>query len=106
MWRVESVQDVQDMARGAVLLGTGGGGDPYIGELFLRAQMQRGKFATIVDPADVDDDAFILSIFHIGAPPPDSESLVIGHEALGEVEAVGSGVSNAAVGDLDLPGLL
>lgn len=76
MWRVESGQDVQDMARGAVLLGTGGGGDPYIGELFLRAQMQRGNFATIVDPADVDDDAFILSIFHIGAPPPFVEQLV------------------------------
>jgi DUF917 family protein len=40
MQSVTSSQDVRDMARGAVLLGTGGGGDPYIGELFVNAQIK------------------------------------------------------------------
>ncbi|MGG6495451.1 UNVERIFIED_CONTAM: DUF917 domain-containing protein, partial [Bacteroidetes bacterium 56_B9] len=34
MLEITSDLDVQDMARGAVLLGSGGGGDPYVGELF------------------------------------------------------------------------
>lgn len=76
MRTVETDQDIQDMARGAVLLGTGGGGDPYVGELFLRAQMQRGRKARVVDPSEVDDDAFVLSIAGIGAPPVLIEHLV------------------------------
>ena len=48
MFTVDTIQDIQDMARGAVLLGTGGGGDPYIGELFVRAQIKLGNFPTIV----------------------------------------------------------
>ncbi len=73
---IDSIQDVQDMARGATLLGTGGGGDPYIGELFIRNQMKKGRFPTIIDPSEVDDEAFIVSVFHLGAPPPFVEQLV------------------------------
>src|SRR5438874_11685646 len=35
-----------------------------------------------------------------GEPPPGSPELVIGHEALGVVEAIGSGVQGFAPGDL------
>jgi threonine dehydrogenase-like Zn-dependent dehydrogenase len=38
--------------------------------------------------------------FHYGTPPPGSERLVLGHEALGEVAAVGSQVRSLAPGDL------
>jgi threonine dehydrogenase-like Zn-dependent dehydrogenase len=38
--------------------------------------------------------------FHYGAPPPGSERLVLGHEALGEVIAVGPEVRSLAPGDL------
>ena len=35
MYQVESEIDVRDMARGAVFLGGGGGGDPRVGALFV-----------------------------------------------------------------------
>jgi threonine dehydrogenase-like Zn-dependent dehydrogenase len=38
--------------------------------------------------------------FHYGTPPKGSERLVLGHEALGEVAAVGSSVRSLAPGDL------
>ena len=76
MRTVDSIQDIQDMARGAVLLGTGGGGDPYIGELFLLAQLKRGRMAHVVDAGEVADDAFVLSIAGIGAPSAMVEHLV------------------------------
>ncbi len=31
MYTITTDLDVQDMARGAVFLGAGGGGDPYVG---------------------------------------------------------------------------
>ncbi len=76
MRTVDTLQDIQDMARGAVLLGTGGGGDPYIGELFLQAQLRQGRTARIVDVEEVDDEAFVLSIAGIGAPSAMVEHLV------------------------------
>jgi threonine dehydrogenase-like Zn-dependent dehydrogenase len=36
----------------------------------------------------------------LGAPPPDSPDLVIGHEVLGQVEATGHAVSGLSTGDL------
>ena len=41
-----------------------------------------------------------ITSFHYGTPPANSPHLVIGHEALGEVVDIGSGVSGLARGDL------
>ncbi len=41
--------------------------------------------------------------FAYGTPPDDSEALVLGHEALGEVVEVGAGVSQFKPGDLVVP---
>ena len=41
-----------------------------------------------------------ITSFHYGTPPANSPHLVIGHEALGEVVDVGSGVTGLARGDL------
>ena len=76
MFIVDTVQDIQDMARGAVLLGTGGGGDPYIGELFVTAQIKRGNYPRIISCDEVEDDAFVVSIAGIGAPSVIVEHLV------------------------------
>jgi hypothetical protein len=76
MFIVDSVQDIQDMARGAVLLGTGGGGDPYVGELFVRAQIKNGRYPKILSCDEIPDDAFVLSIAGIGAPSVIVEHLV------------------------------
>jgi len=43
--------------------------------------------------------------FHYGSAPPGEEHLVIGHECLGEVEAVGGGVAGFSPGDLVVPGV-
>ena len=76
MKTVNSVEEIQDMARGAVFLGTGGGGDPYIGELFVTRQLNEGKRSVIVDASEIADDAFVLSVAGIGAPTVLIEHLV------------------------------
>ena len=76
MFKVDSLQDIQDMARGAVLLGTGGGGDPYIGELFVRAEIAKGNYPVVVSCDEIPEDAFVVSIAGIGAPSVIVEHLV------------------------------
>jgi len=76
MLSIASVEDIQDMARGAVFLGSGGGGDPYVGELYLRQQLVEGRQARIVKAADLADDAFVISIAGVGAPTVLVEHLV------------------------------
>lgn len=44
-----------------------------------------------------------ICTFAYGTPPEDSEHLVLGHEALGEVVRVGSGVTQLKPGDLVVP---
>ncbi|MES2495227.1 MAG: DUF917 domain-containing protein [Pseudomonadota bacterium] len=76
MYRVETLDDIRDMARGAVLLGTGGGGDPYVGELFVRAQIRKGQCPVVIGCDEIADDAFVVSIAGVGAPSVIIEHLV------------------------------
>lgn len=76
MKKITTIQEVKDMARGAVFLGTGGGGDPYVGELFLRQQLSQGNYTSIIDASELDDEDFVISIAGIGAPTVLIEHLV------------------------------
>lgn len=76
MFVIEAPEDIRDMTRGAVLLGTGGGGDPYVGELFLNEQISKGRKPCIIDCSEISDSAFVLSIAGVGAPTVGSEHLI------------------------------
>jgi DUF917 family protein len=76
MYRVESETDVRDMARGAVFLGGGGGGDPRVGALFVIDQMRRGRHPRVMQASELPDDAFVVSIAGVGAPTVLEEYLV------------------------------
>jgi uncharacterized protein len=84
---VATDQDIQDMARGAVFLGSGGGGDPYVGELYLRRQLAEGRPARIVKATELPDDAFVISIAGVGAPTVLVEHLVSTNTLLRLLEA-------------------
>ncbi|MDB6045583.1 MAG: hypothetical protein JWM63_4134 [Gammaproteobacteria bacterium] len=76
MISIKTPTDIKDLARGAVLLGTGGGGDPYIGELFLQAQLDKGRTPNIVPVDSIADDALVITIAGVGSPPVMLEYLV------------------------------
>ncbi|MFV3128903.1 DUF917 domain-containing protein [Niveispirillum sp. KHB5.9] len=63
-----TINDLVDFTRGAAFLGTGGGGDPYVGRLLLKQEMENGRTITIMRPQDVADDALVVPIAAIGAP--------------------------------------
>jgi DUF917 family protein len=60
--------DLVDIAAGAAILGTGGGGDPYIGRLLAQSAVRRHGPVDLVPLADVPDEAVVLSVGLMGAP--------------------------------------
>ncbi|MFK7733933.1 MAG: DUF917 domain-containing protein [Pseudomonadales bacterium] len=66
--RIDNVEMIKDLTRGAVLLGTGGGGDPYIGQLLLQQEVREGRHVKVISAHELDDDAQVVSIAGIGAP--------------------------------------
>ncbi|WIE54076.1 DUF917 domain-containing protein [Curtobacterium sp. MCBD17_003] len=61
-------EDCSALARGAAILGTGGGGDPYIGRLLAEAAVRQHGPVPVVQIEDLPDDAVVLAVAMIGAP--------------------------------------
>ncbi|KAM9865402.1 hypothetical protein ACIFOC_01934 [Leucobacter aridicollis] len=66
-WTI-SVDDIDDLARGSAVLGTGGGGDPYIGGLLAKEALRRHGDVTVVTLDELPDDAVVACVSMLGAP--------------------------------------
>lgn len=77
---LSSLEDMHDFVRGAAVLGTGGGGDPYIGRLMVQAAIRDYGHPRIIGLADLDDDAQVAFIAMLGAPTVLSEKAASGHD--------------------------
>ena len=67
MW--QATEDVLDsIAIGAGILGTGGGGNPYIGQLRARQAIRQWGPVTVLAPEELPDDARVVCVGGIGAP--------------------------------------
>ena len=62
------IQEIEDIALGAALLGAGGGGDPYIGKLTAIQAIKEHGPVKLIDPEEVPDGAFIMPAASMGAP--------------------------------------
>ena len=81
MSRIITIDDIDDIAAGAAVLGCGGGGDPYVGALMTQQSLRSGQPVTLVPPNDVADDALVVVIAGIGAPPVLIEKIANGSES-------------------------
>ncbi|MHA1565186.1 MAG: DUF917 domain-containing protein [Alphaproteobacteria bacterium] len=77
-----NAQDLVDLSVGAAFLGTGGGGDPYIGRLMVQNCLDDGFEAKLIDPQDLPDDALIIPTAMMGAPTVLVEKIPSGDEAV------------------------
>lgn len=80
-WNIDEA-DLDRIEIGAGILGTGGGGNPYIGKLMARELLRRGKTITVVPSESVPDDALVTSVGGMGSPTIGIERLVRGDEYL------------------------
>ena len=72
--------DLDDLARGAALLGTGGGGDPFVGKMLVTQALGEAGEITILDPEELDDDAWVIPVAQMGAPTAGVEKMPRGTE--------------------------
>src|SRR4051812_33031971 len=78
--RTLDAEQVKDVARGAAILGTGGGGDPYLGTLAALRVLEEYGPPTVLTADELDDDALIAMPVMVGAPVPLIEKLSFGAE--------------------------
>ena len=70
-----TLDDVENLAVGAWILGTGGGGSPYLGLLNMRRLYAEGAQVQLMDPLDLDDDDLVAVVSNMGAPLVGQERL-------------------------------
>lgn len=88
-----TAEDLPALARGAAVLGTGGGGDPYIGRLLAEQALRRFGPVALVAPADLPPDACVFPVAMMGAPTVMVEKTpsveLIGHAVTALAEHLG-----------------
>ena len=74
-YRDLTVDDIEALAVGAWILGTGGGGSPYLGLLNMRQLYAEGKRVTLMSPEALADDDPVAVVSNQGAPLVGQERL-------------------------------
>lgn len=88
---------LEDLAVGATVLGTGGGGDPYIGTLMAEQAIERHGAVRLIDLADLPDAGLVLPVAVMGAPTVLVEKIPNGAELERVVRAVETRFGQPAV---------
>lgn len=82
MARQIGLEEMEYLATGAAVLGTGGGGDPYIGKLMAKQAIRECGPVTLLDPSEIPDDEIVVPVAMMGAPTVFVEKIPNGDEAL------------------------
>jgi len=82
------VDELADIALGATVLGTGGGGDPHVGQLVAKQAIEECGPVEMVQPDAVGEDDLVLVSAQMGAPTVAVEKVPGGHEPVASVERV------------------
>ena len=87
MWEITE-HDLAPISIGAGILGTGGGGNPYLGYLRVRHHVREGRHIVVIDPSEVGDSDLLVSTGGMGSPVVSYEKLPQGEEEANAVRAL------------------
>lgn len=80
--RLLDKQHIEDIAIGSAVLGTGGGGNPYLGKLTAQRAIDQYGPLKLVKVDELPDDTLVVSPFGIGSPVPFIERLTIDEDLM------------------------
>ncbi len=87
MWDVtEEILDALEI--GAGILGTGGGGNPYLGKIEALQHLRAGKIIQVVSLDELPDDAFTTTVGGMGSPTVGIERVGRGDECVRAMRAL------------------
>jgi DUF917 family protein len=81
-----TLDDIECLAVGAWILGTGGGGSPYLGLLNMRRLYAAGHRVELMSPLDLADDDMVAVVSNMGAP-------LVGQERLTDSRSIARAVA-------------
>ena len=87
--RILTEKNIEDIALGAAVLGTGGGGDPYIGMLMARQAIRQYGPVELYSLDELNDDDLIVPTAMMGAPTVMIEKMPSGDDILNAFETMG-----------------
>jgi len=80
--------DLLPISMGAGILGTGGGGSPYLGYLRTRQTLRAGGVVRVMDPTEIKDDDSLVVVGGMGSPVISYEKIAQGDEETTAVRAL------------------
>lgn len=80
MRRLIHARDIDYLALGATVLGTGGGGDPYIGALMAKQAIEQYGPVELISIDELADDDLVIPSAMMGAPTVMVEKMPSGDE--------------------------
>ena len=86
--RLIGEKEIKKMAIGAALLGTGGGGDPYIGKLMALQAIEKYGPVKLISADELNDDDLVVPSAMMGAPTVMVEKVPSGDESLAAFNAL------------------
>lgn len=86
--RLIGKDEIEDIAVGAALLGTGGGGDPHIGKLMALQAIEENGPIRLLTVDEIGDDDLIVPTGMMGAPTVMVEKAPSGEEAFAAFNAL------------------
>jgi DUF917 family protein len=87
MWDV-TAEILDALEIGAGILGTGGGGNPYLGKIEALQQLKAGKIVQVVSLDEIGDDAFVTTVGGMGSPTVGIERIGRGDECVRAMRAL------------------
>ncbi|GAA3873629.1 DUF917 domain-containing protein [Leifsonia kafniensis] len=86
--RLIDENDVEEIALGAAVLGTGGGGDPHVGALIAQRLIRLNAPVRMISLDELSDDDFVVPVGGIGAPSVNIERILAESELSHVIEAI------------------
>lgn len=83
-----TIKDLPDLAIGAAFLGTGGGGDPYVGRLMVEQAIRECGEIAIIGLDELSDSDFVVATAMMGAPTCLVEKIPRGDETTNSLRAL------------------
>lgn len=80
--------DLLPISIGAGILGTGGGGNPYLGRLRVREVLRAGGHVAVIDPEEIEDDDLLVVVGGMGSPVVSYEKIAQGGEETAAARAL------------------
>lgn len=98
---LSTMQDCEDLIRGCLFMGTGGGGSAEWGREVFTAALEEGLKIEWVDVDDIPDDAWTVTPYGMGSIAPPSPETQEGIARLGLVDRLGRRAMEVAVREME-----